>query len=315
MVGEGSFSLAAKFEREESTIVLSGIQALVRLPMDQHRADRRAGLRTATLISGYRDSPLAGLDIQLTRATRLAAHDIRFIPGVNEELGATLVLGSQQANLFPRPRYDGVVGMWYGKAPGVDRTGDVFRHANFSGVGPHDGVLALAGDDASAKSSTIPSQSEAAFFDPLMPVLYPGNLQEILDYGRYGFELSRYSGLWVGFKIATEVAYGFGTAEVSPDRIRIVDPGFEPDGEPWSATRSIVLLPPDSLALERDVHLTRALQAEGVARTLVVSSQPERLRDATLAEGVEVWPRERLDEAQHLLRDIQGTSVLLYDQH
>ena len=157
-------SLESKYVTENGTILISGVQALVRLPMDQHRADRRAGLRTATLVSGYRGSPLGGLDHELRRRERLLRdHEIRFLPGINEDLGATAVFGSQMAGLFPRPKYDGVLGMWYGKAPGVDRSGDVFKHANFAGVGRTGGVLAVAGDDATAKSSTLPSQSEAAF--------------------------------------------------------------------------------------------------------------------------------------------------------
>ena len=192
-------SLESKYVTENGTILISGVQALVRLPMDQHRADRRAGLRTATLVSGYRGSPLGGLDHELRRRERLLRdHEIRFLPGINEDLGATAVFGSQMAGLFPRPKYDGVLGMWYGKAPGVDRSGDVFKHANFAGVGRTGGVLAVAGDDATAKSSTLPSQSEAAFYDALMPVLSPGSVQEVLDLGRLGFEMSRYSGLWVG---------------------------------------------------------------------------------------------------------------------
>ena len=233
------FSLDSKYTTEDGTILLSGVQALVRLPMDQHRADRRAGLRTATLISGYRGSPLGGLDIELQRNTNLlSAHEIRFLPGVNEDLGATAVFGSQLTGRFPRPKYDGVIGLWYGKAPGVDRSGDVFKHANFAGVARTGGVLAIAGDDATAKSSTLPSQSEAAFYDALMPVVCPGNVQEVLDLGRLGLELSRYNGLWVGFKMATAVADGFGTAEVGPDRIQIVDPHFESAANPGEPHRA-----------------------------------------------------------------------------
>lgn len=242
------FSLDSKYTNEDGTILLSGVQALVRLPMDQHRADRRAGRRTGTLVSGYRGSPLGGLDVELQKNTRLLnEHQIRFLPGVNEDLGATAVFGSQLTGRFvgARAKYDGVVGMWYGKAPGVDRTGDVFKHANFAGVTRTGGVLAVAGDDATAKSSTLPSQSEAAFDDALMPVLSPGNVQQVLDLGRLGFELSRYSGLWVGFKIATAVADGFGTAEVSPERIQVVDPHFELGGKPWRATQSVFLAAPE----------------------------------------------------------------------
>src|SRR3990172_482921 len=261
------FSLEDKYRREEGRVILSGIQALVRLPLDQHRADKRRGLRTATLISGYRGSPLGGLDVSLERNRQLLQeHHVTFLSGVNEDLGATAVFGSQLANLYPRPKYDGVLGVWYGKAPGVDRTGDVFKHANFAGVGRNGGVLALAGDDPTAKSSTIPSHSEAAFYDALIPVLYPGNVQEILDLGRLGFELSRYSGLWVGFKIATNVADEVGSAETSPDRVTITDPGFEYEGGPSQAHQNPALIAPFSLETEREIYYGRLEAAKAFAR-------------------------------------------------
>ena len=207
------FSLDSKYVLEEGMIVLSGLQALVRLPLDQHRADQKKGLRTGTLISGYRGSPLGSYDFLLERNKKLLdEHKIVFIPGVNEDLAATAIFGSQTANLMPEPKYDGVVGIWYGKGPGVDRTGDIFKHAQIAGVGRHGGVLALAGDDPTAKSSTIPSHSEIALYDAQMPILYPGTTQEILDMGRIGIELSRYCGSWVGFKIVTNVADEFSTA-------------------------------------------------------------------------------------------------------
>src|SRR5947207_8682320 len=222
------FTLDSKYRLDEDTRFLSGIQALVRLPLDQHRADQRRGVRTARLISGCRGSPLGGLDLPLERNPKLLAeHDVVFISGLNEDLGATAIYGAQLANMFPRPKYDGVLGMWYGKGPGVDRTGDIFKHANYAGIGRWGGVLALGGDDPLSKSSTLPSHSEVAFYDALFPVIFPGTIQEILDLGRLGFELSRYSGLWVGAKIVTNVADEIGTAEVAPDRVVIADPGFE----------------------------------------------------------------------------------------
>jgi indolepyruvate ferredoxin oxidoreductase len=266
MTTAADLSLDSKYRVESGRIFLSGIQALVRLPMDQHRADRRRGWRTATVVSGYPGSPLGGFDLNLQRAAALLAeHEIRFIPGLNEELGATVVFGGQLAGEFPKPRYDGVLGMWYGKAPGVDRTGDLFRHANFAGVGPRGGVLALAGDDPVAKSSTFPTASELAFYDLGFPVLFPGNVQEVLDLGRLGFELSRYSGCWVGFKIVTNVSDEVGTAEVAPDRIRIVDPGFELDGKPWRASHGMVHFPPWGLAMERELFSGRLEAARAFA--------------------------------------------------
>jgi indolepyruvate ferredoxin oxidoreductase len=266
MASRNGFSLDAKYRQEHGTIFLSGIQALVRLPVDQHRADTRRGLDTATIISGYPGSPLGGFDLNVQRnAALLAEHNVRFIPGLNEELGGTIVFGGQLAGAFPKPKHDGVLGMWYGKAPGVDRTGDLFRHANFAGVGPHGGVLAIAGDDPMAKSSTFPTASEACFADLMLPVLFPGNVQEILDLGRLGFELSRYSGCWVAFKITTNVSDEIGTAEVSPDRIRIVDPGLTVGGRPWRATHGMIKFPPWGLEMERELFDGRIEAAKAFA--------------------------------------------------
>ncbi len=262
------FSLEEKYRREEGRIFLSGIQALVRLPLDQHRADRRRGLHTATLIAGYRGSPLGGLDMALERnGVLLREHHVVFLPTVNEEQGATAVFGSQLVNLLPQGKYDGVLGMWYGKGPGVDRTGDAFRHANYAGAGRNGGVLALAGDDPASKSSTLPSDSVVAFYDAFFPVLFPGSVQEILDLGRLGFELSRYSGLWVGFKVVTNVADEIGTAEVAPDRVSVVEPGYTWEGGPWRPTQNPNLLPPWSLELERELHTGRLEAAKAFAAT------------------------------------------------
>ena len=188
-----SVTLDDKFVATDGRIYLTGIQALVRLALDRKRLDRDAGLKTGGFISGYRGSPLAGYDTELTRARRhLASHDVVFKPGVNEELGATAVWGSQKVRQHGRgSSYDGVFGIWYGKAPGVDRAGDVLKQANASGVDRNGGVLALAGDDHLAKSSILPAQSEFFFEHAEMPVLNPADIQEVLDYGLHGFELSR----------------------------------------------------------------------------------------------------------------------------
>ena len=192
-------SLDDKYRLDEGRAFMTGIQALVRLPLDRKRLDRRAGLNTAGFISGYRGSPLGGYDQQLAAARSfLEAHDVRVWEGLNEDLGATAVWGSQQAQAFPGARYDGVFGLWYGKAPGVDRTGDVFKHANMAGTDPRGGVLALVGDDPNCKSSTLPSQSEFALIDAEMPILSPSSIQDVLDYGQAAWEISRYSGAWVG---------------------------------------------------------------------------------------------------------------------
>ncbi len=189
-----------------------------------------------------------------------------FISGVNEDLGATVVYGSQLANYFPQPKYDGVLGMWYGKGPGVDRTGDIFKHANFAGIGKNGGVLALGGDDPLSKSSTLPTHSEVAFYDAQFPVLFPGNVQEILDLGRLGFELSRYSGLWVGFKIVTNVADEIGTAEVGarPHRASSI-PASSTKASRGGTRRTRLLLPPFGLEMEREIHYGRLEAAKAFA--------------------------------------------------
>ena len=252
------FSLEDKYNLLEGRIVLSGIQALVRLLLDQNRADLIKGLNTGTLVSGYRGSPVGVLDINLVRNKKLLdQHNINFIPGVNEDLGATLIYGSQMAGMVSNVKYDGVLGMWYGKAPGVDRSGDIFRHANFLGVGKNGGVLAVAGDDPSCKSSTLPSQSEPALFDAMMPIFYPGNVQEILDLGRFAYEMSRYSGLWSGFKIVTDIADGFSSAIVHPERININIPDFQYNGQPWKHTQNAKLVGHHSLPTEKEIHLGR----------------------------------------------------------
>ena len=192
----------------------------------QKERDRRAGLNTAGYVTGYRGSPLGGLDQQLMRAGRqLADADILFQPGINEELAATALWGTQQAELRGEGKFDGVFGIWYGKGPGVDRTGDVFRHANFAGTSKHGGVLALMGDDHTAESSTTAHQSEFHFVDVMMPILNPAGVQEILDYGLYGWAMSRFTGAWTALKCMHETVELTGVVDGSLDRLQIVMPG------------------------------------------------------------------------------------------
>ncbi|MDE1987946.1 MAG: indolepyruvate ferredoxin oxidoreductase family protein [Alphaproteobacteria bacterium] len=220
-------TLDDKYEVDKGRVFLTGLQALVRLPLMQHELDRRAGLNTAGFISGYRGSPLGGFDQQLWRAQKfLDRRNIVFKPGVNEDLAATAVWGSQQANLHPGAKYDGVFGMWYGKAPGVDRSGDAFRHANAAGTWPLGGVLAVAGDDHACKSSTLPCQSEFAFVDAEIPILNPAGIQEVLDFGIYGWALSRYAGTWVSMIALAETMDASATVEVHPHRV----PNMMPTG-------------------------------------------------------------------------------------
>jgi indolepyruvate ferredoxin oxidoreductase len=213
-------SLEAKYTEVEGVVFLSGIQALVRLPLVQRRLDEAAGVRSAGFISGYRGSPLGGLDQHLIKArAHLDRAGVRFSPGVNEDLAATAVWGSQQVGSFPGARVDGVFGMWYGKAPGVDRSGDVFKHANAAGTSARGGVLAIAGDDHACKSSTLPSQSEFALLDACIPVLHPADVQEVLDFGLHGFALSRFSGLWVGMIALADTMDSAATVRAEIDRV------------------------------------------------------------------------------------------------
>jgi indolepyruvate ferredoxin oxidoreductase len=211
-------TLDDKYALERGRVYLTGTQALVRLPMMQRQRDAAAGLNTACFISGYRGSPLGGLDQGLWSARRfLERNHIRFQPAINEELGATAVWGSQQIGLFPGAKYDGVFALWYGKGPGVDRSGDPLKHGNAAGSAQHGGVLLLAGDDHTCKSSTLPHQSEYAFMDACIPVLNPSGVQEILDLGLYGWAMSRYSGCWVAFKTIAETVDSSASVEIGPD--------------------------------------------------------------------------------------------------
>jgi indolepyruvate ferredoxin oxidoreductase len=192
-----SVTLDDKYTLERGRVYLNGTQALVRLLMLQRERDASAGLNTAGFVSGYRGSPLGSVDQTLWKAKKfLQQHHITFQPGVNEDLAATSVWGSQQVNMYPGAKYDGVFGMWYGKGPGVDRCGDVFKHGNAAGTSKHGGVLVLAGDDHSAKSSTLPHQSDHILKACGIPVFFPATVQEYLDLGLHAYAMSRYSGLW-----------------------------------------------------------------------------------------------------------------------
>jgi indolepyruvate ferredoxin oxidoreductase len=218
-------SLEDKYTLQSGRIYLTGIQALVRLPLMQRARDRAAGLNTAGFISGYRGSPLGGYDNALWQAQRLLEqNDIRFQPGLNEDLAATAVWGSQQVRLFPGAKVDGVFGIWYGKGPGVDRSVDVLRHANWAGTSPHGGVLAVAGDDHGAQSTTTAYQCEQIFEAAMIPVLNPATVQDYLDFGLLGFALSRFSGCWVGFKATSEAVDSSAAVYVNPERVTISIP-------------------------------------------------------------------------------------------
>src|ERR1051326_3596302 len=253
--------LSDKFTLEKGRVYLTGIQALVRLPVDQMRRDQRAGLKTGAFISGYEGSPLGGYDLSLARAGKLLSeYNIHFRPGVNEDLAATAVMGSQIYRVIGKSKVDGVVGIWYGKGPGVDRSGDIFRHANLAGTGENCAALLLCGDDPISKSSTIPNQSDFSLFNVGIPYLYPGNAQETIDYGLLGIALSRFSGAWVGMKMVTDVCDGGGTVDVDPDQplIKVPD-GYQKYTDPR-------LVPPITLALEHEVNSRRLEAARQFAR-------------------------------------------------
>jgi len=218
-------SLDHKYTLDQGRIFLTGTQALVRLTLMQRQRDQENGLNTAGYVSGYRGSPLGGMDKEFLRARKhLDTHHVKFHPAVNEDLAATAVWGSQQINLFPDANYDGVFGLWYGKGPGVDRSGDALRHANYAGTAPNGGVLLLAGDDPACKSSTVPSQSEYALIDANIPILNPTDVQEVLDFGLYGWAMSRYSGCWVGMKCITDNVDTSASVSVDPNRVQIKYP-------------------------------------------------------------------------------------------
>ena len=230
-------TLESRYTASEGWVYMTGTQALVRLPIQQRLRDAAAGLNTGGYISGYRGSPLGRYDIELWRAAaQLKQHNIVFRPGLNEDLAATAIWGAQQLNNFPGATVDGVFGIWYGKGPGVDRSADALRHANFTGASPKGGVLALAGDDHGAKSSTAVNFSDTLFIAVGMPVLYPSNTQELLDFGLHGIAMSRFSGCWVGMKVVTDVAEGGGTVYVGPDLPEIVLPqrSAVPPGGLWA---------------------------------------------------------------------------------
>jgi len=290
-------SLDDKYTRESGRVYLSGMQALVRLPMMQRQRDAAAGLNTGCFITGYRGSPLGGLDQQLWLARPfLQRNNIHFQPGVNEDMAATAIWGSQQIGLFGDATCDGVFGMWYGKGPGVDRSGDALRHGNLAGSAPNGGVLLLAGDDHTARSSTTAHQCEHAFMDAMIPVLNPAGVQEFLDLGLYGWAMSRYSGCWVGFKTIAETAESSASVYVDPARIEIARPeGFEmpPDG-------LSIRWPDTPLAQEDRLHRYKIHAAVAFARAnplnRVVIDAPKRRFGIVTAGKSYLDVRQALDD-------------------
>ena len=262
-------SLDDKYELRRGRVFLTGIQALVRLPLEQRRLDEAKGWRTAGYVSGYRGSPLGGYDQQLGRARSLLAHhDVLHQPGVNEDLAATACQGTQQVGLDGKGRVEGVFAIWYGKGPGVDRSGDAIRHGNLFGTSPKGGVLLLLGDDHLCESSTTAHQSEYAMVDAMVPILNPSCVQEILEYCLACIALSSYCGAWVALKCIHDTVESTASVAVDPERSTFIEPAdheLPPDGlslripaeMPW---------PPMALEVERKLHKEKLAAAQAWAR-------------------------------------------------
>ena len=301
-------TLDDKYVLDSGRVYLTGTQALVRLSMMQRQRDLAAGLNTAGYISGYRGSPLGGFDQALWQAKRfLKTNHIEFQPGTNEDLAATALWGTQQVHLYPGARHDGVFGLWYGKGPGVDRSGDVFKHANYAGTSRHGGILALAGDDHMAKSSTTAHQSEPALIAAGIPVIHAASVQEYLDLGLHGIALSRYSGLWVGFKVLSETVDSSASVHVDPHRVEIHTPADftpPPDGvhirwpDDWlgQERRVVTIKHPAALAYWRANKLDRLMMGCADARYGIVTVGKSYLdvRQAFDELGIDDAEAERL---------------------
>jgi indolepyruvate ferredoxin oxidoreductase len=272
------------FTAEQGAIHLGGIDALVRLTLDQVRTDARRGLKTGMFVSGYRGSPVGMLDTALIKHQKLLLqHQINFVDGLNEDLAATAVWGTQMLHTVGKQKFDGVTGMWYGKAPGVDRSGDALKHANYTGIGKNGGVLAVVGDDPSCKSSSLCSQSEPMLMHVGIPSLYPCNVQEILDLGLHGYNMSRLSGLWIGLKVVTNVADGSGTANVSPERLNFVTPDLIFDGKAFTPNMNLGMnVRAEALEMEQSLYTRRLEVAKRYARVNKLNHVVFENRDAWL---------------------------------
>ena len=306
-------TLDDKYTLDKGRVYLTGIQALVRLPLLQQARDKLAGLNTGGFISGYRGSPLGGYDVALHGArTFLEQQNIHFQPGLNEDMAATALWGSQQVALFEGATVDGVFGIWYGKGPGVDRSGDVFKHANSAGTSPYGGVLAIMGDDHGASSSTLAHQSEQVMAAAMMPILHPATLQDYLDFGLYGFELSRFSGCWVGLKAVAQTVETSGSVDVDLARPKIVIPSdftMPPGG-------LNIRRPDPPLDQERRLHGPRmaAVAAFARANTLDrVMIEPDAPRLGIAAAGKAYLDvREALDELGLSDQEAAALGIRLY---
>ncbi len=273
--GAAEVDLADRYRPGAGPVPMTGVQAIGRLLAEQHAADAAAGLRTGSFVSGYQGSPLGGLDMTLGSARELAGQDVTLVPGLNEELAATAVWGSQVEVPGRARTVDGAVGVWYGKAPGVDRAGDPMRHGTICGAHPRGGVLVLAGDDPGCKSSTIPCASERTLASYAQPVLFPSDAGEIVRLGRYGIAASRASGCWVGMKITADVADGVYSLSGSEADVAITVPELSWEGRPWAYRQTPMLVPPASVSAEAELYgprwaMLQAFLAANPINTLVV---------------------------------------------
>ena len=287
-------TLHDKYARTEGRIYLTGVQALVRLPLVQRRLDQAAGLNTAGFITGYRGSPLGTYDRELWAAeAHLRKHQITFVPGLNEDLAATSAWGSQQVGLSPGAQYDGVFALWYAKAPGVDRSGDALRHANAAGTAPRGGVLAIAGDDHACKSASLPSQSDYAFLDASIPVLHPADVSEVIRFGLLGWAMSRATGLWVGMKALADTMDGAASIDASFDPSAIILPEHLPrpdevsirwpDSPLEQERRLFDVRLPAAIRFGRANQLNRILVRAGASRRLMIVAVGKSLSDVRQA--------------------------------
>jgi indolepyruvate ferredoxin oxidoreductase len=283
--------LAERYLLEEGSVLLTGVQALARLPLEQSRRDRRAGLRTEGFISGYPGSPLGGYDLTLGRIARLLAEQgVIHVPALNEELAATAITGTQMLDHHPHSRVDGVVAFWYGKGPGLDRAGDAIRHGTFAGTSPHGAVVLLCGEDHEGKSSTMPFQDDYALLSAGIPILYPASVGEFLELGLHAIALSRFSGCWVALKLVAALCDGGESVRVAPDRPAIVIPALEVGGRPFRKRSDFTFFPGKNVDIERHLHYERHAAVRAYARAngldrIEVSTTHDRLGIVTAGKS------------------------------
>ena len=304
------YDLGDRFRSGSGPVVLSGVQAIARALIEQHERDTRAGLRVATFVSGYQGSPLGGVDRMLAgMPERLAAHDVTFVPGLNEELAATSVWGSQADLPAGTPTHDGVVGVWYGKGPGLDRATDAIRHANLYGANPRGGMLLLVGDDPAAKSSTVPAVSERSLAALGVPVLFPRNAREVVTMAIHGVAMSRASGCVVALKIVADVADGAWSVDAGDVYVDVIVPEVQWEGTPFVYRQRPMAAPADSLDAEADLYGPRAevVRAYGAANGLdVIEVDPPQATIGIVATGT------TFDSVRQALGDLGADDFALY---